>query len=119
MARPLITLGALTGLLGVLLSAMGRHQANAQYLTTVAQFLLLHAPALLAVAALIGTGLVHERVGAAAGLAMALGLALFCGDLVSRDFLARPLFPMAAPTGGLVLMLGWALVAVAAFLRRG
>jgi uncharacterized membrane protein YgdD (TMEM256/DUF423 family) len=119
MIRLLVALGAVAGFLGVLLSAMGRHWANAQHLTTVAQFLLMHAPALLALAALLGAGLVHDRIGAAAGLALVLGLVLFCGDLAARDFLARPLFPMAAPAGGLVLMLGWILILAAALLRRG
>ena len=118
MIRLLIAFGALSGFLGVGLSAMGRHWANAQHLTTVAQFLLLHAPALLALAALMGAGLVHDRIGAAAGLGLVLGLALFCGDLAARDFLARPLFPMAAPAGGLVLMLGWILILAAGLLRR-
>lgn len=119
MIRLLIALAALAGFLGVLLSAMGRHWASAQYLTTVAQFLLMHAPALLALAALTGAGLVQDRVAAAAGLALALGLALFCGDLAARDFLQRPLFPMAAPAGGLVLMLGWLLILAAALVPRG
>ena len=119
MIRLLIALGALAGFLGVLLSAMGRHLPNAQYLTTVAQFLLMHAPALLALAALIGAGLVQDRVGAAAGLTLVVGLCLFCGDLGARDFLQRPLFPWAAPTGGLALMLGWLLILLSGLIRRG
>jgi uncharacterized membrane protein YgdD (TMEM256/DUF423 family) len=119
MIRILVALGALAGFLGVLLSATARHWANAQHLTTVAQFLLMHAPALLALAALVGAGLVHDRVGTAAGLALVLGLALFCGDLAARDFMQRPLFPLAAPAGGLVLMLGWLLILLAALVRRG
>ncbi len=119
MLRTLIALGALAGFLGVLLAAMGRHLPNAQYLTSAAHFLLFHAPALLALAALAGAGLVHDRVGAAAGLALALGLVLFCGDLAARDFLQRPLFPWAAPTGGIALMLGWLLIVLAALMGRG
>jgi uncharacterized membrane protein YgdD (TMEM256/DUF423 family) len=46
-----------------------------------------------------------------------LGLVLFCGDLAMRAFRGSALFPMAAPTGGFVLMAGWALIAVAALLR--
>jgi uncharacterized membrane protein YgdD (TMEM256/DUF423 family) len=119
MVRTLIVLGALSGFLGVALSAMARHATGAAYLQTVAQFLLFHAPAFLSLAALIGTGLVHERTGTIAGVALLLGLALFCGDLAARDFLSRPLFPWAAPTGGFALMAGWLLILVAALLRRG
>ncbi len=119
MLRLLVALGALAGFLGVLLSAMGRHLPNEQYLTSAAQFLLFHAPALLALAALAAAGLVHDRIAAAAGLALVLGLCLFCSDLAARDFLQRPLFPWAAPTGGIALMLGWLLVVLSALLRRG
>jgi uncharacterized membrane protein YgdD (TMEM256/DUF423 family) len=45
---------------------------------------------------------------------MGIGLLLFCGDLACRDFLGQPLFAMAAPTGGTILMGGWLLLAVAA-----
>jgi uncharacterized membrane protein YgdD (TMEM256/DUF423 family) len=110
-------LGALAGILGVLLSALARHRSGTVHLETAGQFLLLHAPALLALAALTGTGLVGARTGGLAGATLALGLGLFCGDLASREFLGRALFPMAAPTGGVLLMGGWLLVAVAALLR--
>jgi uncharacterized membrane protein YgdD (TMEM256/DUF423 family) len=109
-----VALGALAGLLGVALSAMARHREGLLYLDTTAQFLLWHAPALFGLAALIGIELVQPRIGAAAGIALVVGLALFCGDLASRDFLSRSLFPMAAPTGGTLLMIGWLLIGIAA-----
>ena len=109
-----VALGALAGLLGVALSAMARHREGLLYLETTAQFLLWHAPALFGLAALLGTGLVQPRIGAAAGIALVVGLALFCGDLAARDFLSRSLFPMAAPTGGTLLMIGWLLIGIAA-----
>jgi uncharacterized membrane protein YgdD (TMEM256/DUF423 family) len=75
---------------------------------------LIHAPVFLALAALIGAGLLNWRLGALAGLTLLLGLALFAGDLALRAYKGTPLFPMAAPAGGIVLMAGWALLAVAA-----
>jgi uncharacterized membrane protein YgdD (TMEM256/DUF423 family) len=45
-----------------------------------------------------------------------LGLTLFCGDLIRRTYAGAALFPMAAPAGGILLMAGWALVALAALL---
>jgi uncharacterized membrane protein YgdD (TMEM256/DUF423 family) len=56
-------------------------------------------------------------LGRAAAWALVVGLVLFCGDLSARAFWSTPLFPRAAPSGGIVLMIGWALVALAALLR--
>jgi len=114
--KALVALGALAGLAGVALSAAAAHVTGGGTLETAARFLLFHAPALLGVAALTGTRRIHPGAGRAAGLAFALGLVLFCGDLALRSFRGAPLFPMAAPSGGVILMLGWVLVAVAALL---
>ena len=114
--KALVTLGGLAGLAGVALSATAAHVTGGGALETAAHFLLFHAPALLGVAALTGTRRIHSGIGRAAGLAFALGLMLFCGDLALRSFRGVPLFPMAAPSGGVTLMLGWALVAIAALL---
>ncbi|MEZ0169604.1 DUF423 domain-containing protein [Microvirga sp. TS319] len=115
-ARLLIVLAGLSGALGVALSAAAAHITGGN-LTTAAQFLLFHAPALLALAALIATGSVHPTIAQVAGYVLVLGLALFCGDLSRRAFAGMALFPRAAPTGGVLLMLGWLLVALAALLR--
>lgn len=113
----LIVAGALVGLLGVALSAIAAHAGKGPNLETAARFLLLHAPAILAIVALGWAGAVDDRVARVAVYAMLVGLALFCGDLVMRAYREIPLFPRAAPTGGFVLMLGWALVAVAGLMR--
>jgi uncharacterized membrane protein YgdD (TMEM256/DUF423 family) len=113
----LVAAAAVVGLLGVALSAVAAHAGRGPNLETAARFLLLHAPALLAVVALAAAGAVDERVARFAACAMLLGLALFCGDLVMRAYRDLPLFPRAAPTGGMVLMLGWALVALAGLMR--
>lgn len=115
-ARLLIVLAGLSGALGVALSAAAAHITGG-HLTTAAQFLLFHAPALLALAALITAGAVHPTLAQLAAYVLILGLALFCGDLSRRAFADLPLFPRAAPTGGILLMLGWVLVAVSALLR--
>jgi uncharacterized membrane protein YgdD (TMEM256/DUF423 family) len=116
-APMLIVLGAVAGLLGVALAAAAAHHAGGQNLETAARFLMLHAPVLLAIAALTGTGAVQPGLGRIAGWIIVLGLALFCGDLVMRALRGAALFPMAAPTGGFTLMAGWAVLAVAALLR--
>ena len=114
--RLLIVLAALSGLLGVGLSAAAAHVTGGN-LATAAQFLLFHAPALLALVALTAAGLLHPTLAQVAGYMMVLGLVLFCGDLSRRAFSGVPLAPMAAPTGGILLMLGWLLVGLSALLH--
>ncbi|HZH08744.1 MAG TPA: DUF423 domain-containing protein [Microvirga sp.] len=115
-ARLLIALAGLSGALGVALSAAAAHITGGN-LATAAQFLLFHAPGLLALAALIAAGAVQPTLAQLAGYVIVLGLTLFCGDLSRRAFSGMALFPKAAPTGGILLMLGWVLVAVSALLR--
>jgi uncharacterized membrane protein YgdD (TMEM256/DUF423 family) len=114
--RALIVLASLSGLLGIGLSAAAAHIAGGN-LTTAAQFLLFHAPALLALVALITAGAVNPMLGQIAGYVLVLGLVLFCGDLSRRAFSGVALFPKAAPTGGILLMIGWLLVGLSALLR--
>ena len=114
--RLLIALAGFSGALGVGLSAAAAHITGGN-LTTAAQFLLFHAPGLLALAALIAAGAVHPTLAQVAGYILVLGLVLFCGDLSRRAIAGVALFPRAAPMGGILLMLGWILVAVAALLR--
>ena len=113
--RILLALGALAGLLGVAASAMAAHRAGADSLKTAAQFLLFHAPALLGLVALAATGATHRLLTRLAAAALVVGLALFSGDLALRALHGTALFAMAAPTGGVLLMGGWLLAAVAAF----
>jgi uncharacterized membrane protein YgdD (TMEM256/DUF423 family) len=115
--RVLLALGALAGIFGVALSAAAAHVTGSGSLQTAAQFLLFHAPALLALVALISSGAIGPRLARLAGYVMVVGLILFCGDLSRRALAGVALAPMAAPTGGVLLMVGWALAAIAAFVR--
>lgn len=115
--RILLALGAIAGLLGVVASAAAAHGGGIDSLKTAAQFLLFHAPVVIGLVALIATGATHRWLTRASALAILIGLALFCGDLALRALLATPLFPMAAPAGGIVLMLGWLVLIAAAFVR--
>lgn len=105
--------GGLTGAAGVALSAIAAH-AGGGNIGTAASFLLMHAPALLAIG-LIGGG----RVLRGGGVIVLVGLLLFCGDLLLRHYNGERLFPMAAPTGGTLMILGWLAVAASAFPRGG
>lgn len=113
MERAIVGLAGLIGLAGVALSAAAAHGPGGPNLDTAARFLLVHAAALLGLAALQGSVLA-PRLAALAGFVMVTGLALFCGDLVRRAYAGVGLFPMSAPAGGFALMAGWLLVAVAA-----
>ncbi len=112
--RALMALGGLAGCLGIALSAAASHGAGGGTLDISARFLLAHAPALIGVALATGSGLAHRRTALAAGALLASGVALFSGDLAVRAFRGAALFAMAAPTGGILLMAGWALLVVAA-----
>nr|WP_204262759.1 DUF423 domain-containing protein [Methylobacterium sp. BTF04] len=111
----MLVLGALAGLLGVAASAAAAHVTGADSLKTAAQFLLFHAPVILSLVALSATGTTHRGLTRLAAGALVIGLALFSGDLALRALHGVPLFPMAAPSGGILLMAGWLMVAIAAF----
>ena len=108
--RLLILFGGLCGAAGVALSAAAAHSSGGN-LATAASFLLMHAPVFLAVG-LFGPKSAALRFGAPALL---LGLVVFSGDLLIRDFAGMRLFPMAAPAGGLLMIAGWLAVAASAF----
>lgn len=110
--RYLVLAGGLCGAAGVALSAAAAHSGGGN-LATSASFLLVHAPAFLALAQLQSGRLL--KIGA---LALLAGLVLFSGDLLSREFLGSRLFPMAAPTGGTLMIAGWLTVAASAFRRH-
>ena len=117
--RLLIVLAGLSGLAGIALSAAGAHAAGGSNLETAGRFLLVHAAALVGLLALAGAGLVHPTVARAAGWALLAGVALFAGDLTFRAWRGVALFPMAGPGGGILLMIGWALIALSALIPRG
>ncbi len=118
MTRLLTVFSGLAGALGVALWAMSAHRAGSEVLSTAANFLLLHASAFLALAVanhvrLLARGWLMLAVGL-----LIIGLALFSGDLSARVFLNDRLFPMAAPTGGTLLLLGWLVLALGGLVSR-
>jgi uncharacterized membrane protein YgdD (TMEM256/DUF423 family) len=118
--RILIILAAVMGADGVMLAAASAHQADATRLAAASSMLLFHASAVLAAVALAERGVIDARIGIAAGFGFVVAAALFAGDLTIRQSAGHSLFPMAAPTGGTLLILGWLLLAVAAaWPRRG
>jgi len=118
MLRLLIFIAGLYGAAGVALAAAAAHVPDAARLGPASSMLLFHASAILAAALLGERGNVHRIPGLAATFGFVLGTALFAGDLSLRQFSGHPLFPMAAPTGGMLLIGSWLLLAVAALLAR-
>ena len=116
MLQILIGIAAFFGCVGVILAAAGAHSKPGSGLDTAGYMLLFHAPATIATCIAIANGLVSRPFGLAACVALLLGVALFAGDLALRAYAGTRLFPMAAPTGGMVMMVGWALLGLAAFL---
>ena len=112
--RILIVLAGIMGADGVILAAVSAHQADASRLASASSMLLFHACAVLAVVALIERALLHVRIGLAAAIGFVIASALFCGDLTLRQYSGHGLFPMAAPTGGTLLIASWLVLAVSA-----
>jgi uncharacterized membrane protein YgdD (TMEM256/DUF423 family) len=112
----LIALAGLLGAAGVVLAAAAAHVAPGSGLDSAAWMLLFHATAIIAGAAAVQHGLVARPLGLAALGAFVLGAALFSGDIALRAFAGHRLFPMAAPSGGVILIGAWLLLAVAALI---
>ena len=117
--RILIVLAGVMGADGVLLAAAAAHQPDAMRLASASSMLLFHTTAVLAAVALAERGLIHARIGIAAGFGFVVAAALFAGDLTMRQYAGHSLFPMAAPTGGTLLIVSWLTLAVAAAWPRG
>ena len=118
--RVLIVLAAIMGADGVMLAAASAHGADATRLASASSMLLFHASAVLGAVALAEHGIVDGRIGVAAAFGLVIGASLFAGDLTLRHYAGHGLFPMAAPTGGTLLIASWlALAVAAAWPKRG
>ena len=105
---------ALLGLCGVATAAAAAHLTGVTSLNAAALILLSHAPAIIASLAAARSQLLNPRMGFMAAGLLALGTTLFSSDIAHRVFSATPLFPMAAPAGGFILMIGWGFLVVGA-----
>ena len=114
-----IVFAGLFGAAGVAGAALAAHVAEGDRLVAIAASMaLIHAPALLGLAAILARA---PRLLGLAGAAMMVGVVLFSGDLAMRASTGASLFANAAPTGGTMLIAGWlltALAGVAAMFRR-
>ena len=118
MSRALIAIAGLMGAAGIVLAALGAHGGDLPRLVSASSMLLFHAPVILAVVLLNDRGLVERHFAVVAAIAFAVGAALFATDLTVRDFAGHALFPMAAPSGGTILITSWILLALAGLMAR-
>jgi uncharacterized membrane protein YgdD (TMEM256/DUF423 family) len=112
--RLTLLLAGLIGAAGVILSAMAAHGGDTHLYSAAATACMAQAPALLAIYA----GWEKIRTAFLAATLIGLGCLLFSGDLMFRTRFGHGLFPMSAPTGGSMMIVGWALVAFGALFRR-
>jgi len=118
--RILIAAAGLMGASGVILAATAAHAGDASLLLPASTMLLFHACAVLGAVALAERGVIARRIGLIATAGFVLAAALFSGDLVMRQFTGSRLFPLAAPTGGTLLILSWLVLSLSALWpRRG
>ncbi len=106
------TIAALQGAAGVSLAAAAAHVDANPLLATASQFLMIHACAGLALAAMARTEPPLGRVLAGAALALQAGVTLFSADLAARVYLGGKLFPFAAPMGGGMTIMAWLALAL-------
>ncbi|MGE6741117.1 DUF423 domain-containing protein [Allorhizobium pseudoryzae] len=113
--RPaILMLAGFMGASGVMLAAAASHGGDGRLLGSASAMCLAHAPVLLALYLADG----RIRTANLAALVLALGTVLFCADLLSRHFAQSGLFPMAAPSGGMLMILGWLLIASGGLMRE-
>jgi uncharacterized membrane protein YgdD (TMEM256/DUF423 family) len=98
----LVTIAGLMGASGVGLAAWSSHRGGGDILMTAALFLILHGGCVAAIAIASGRAALLIAVSA-----LAVGTILFSGDLALLSIWGLKPIPLAAPTGGMGMILGW------------
>jgi uncharacterized membrane protein YgdD (TMEM256/DUF423 family) len=106
----------LMGAAGVALAAVAAHRVPTASMASAAQMLMVHAGAVLAIAAWATRSRCAAGWWRVAARVMLLGVALFSADIALKGFEVGQLFPMAAPIGGSLTIGAWVLVTVAALI---
>jgi uncharacterized membrane protein YgdD (TMEM256/DUF423 family) len=114
MTRILLALAGSMGAGGIAAWSAAAHLAAGTSLDTGAYMLLFHAPAIAAIALALRAGALHRLFGLMAAEGLALGVILFSADIALRSLVGTPLFRLAAPIGGVIVIAGWLLLVVAA-----
>jgi uncharacterized membrane protein YgdD (TMEM256/DUF423 family) len=114
----LLILAGLMGAAGVILAAASAHGTPGTGLDSAGYMLLFHAAAVLGGTALLHQAMLSRTMGLIALAGFVIGGALFAGDVAARAYLGSRLFPMAAPTGGMILIASWLVFSLAALIGR-
>ncbi len=104
-------IAGLLGASGVAAAALAAHGGYGENLRIASEFALIHATLVIALLR------APDRTAQIAAVIVVLGALLFCGDLALRALAGHALAPMAAPTGGLVMIAGWVLAGISLFLN--
>ncbi|MBX9842405.1 MAG: DUF423 domain-containing protein [Xanthobacteraceae bacterium] len=118
MEAALLVLAAIMGAAGIVLTAASAHGAPGSGLDSAGYLLLIHATAVIGGTALLHQAMLSRTVGMIALAGFVIGGALFAGDVAARAYIGSRLFPMAAPTGGVILIASWLVLGLAALLAR-
>lgn len=110
-SRLVVFVAGILGAAGVALAAAAAHAGTVRFFGPAAAMCLVHAPALLA----INARQPRPRLATVASALLGGGTVIFSGDLATRAILDHAAFPMAAPIGGTLMILGWVAVALSAF----
>ncbi len=110
-----VVLAGVMGACGIGLAAAGAHVTTGAGLGSAANMLLFHAAAVVGGAALAQQGVLWRPLALVVLCGWVVGAGLFSGDIALRAFAGHRLFPMAAPSGGIILIVAWLGLAAAAF----
>lgn len=116
MQQILIALAGIMGAAGIMLTAAGAHSKPGVGLDSAGYLLLIHAVAVIAGVLAARQGLVLRPLGLVMLWGFVVGAGLFAADVTMRVYLGTKLFPMAAPTGGMILILAWVVLIPAALM---
>jgi uncharacterized membrane protein YgdD (TMEM256/DUF423 family) len=118
-ALRLAALGALNALIAVAAGAFGAHALKERLdahrldvFETAARYQMYHALGMIAAAWLAARGL---GLAATGGWVMQAGVAIFSGSLYALALTGQTWLGAITPIGGLAMMVGWALIALAAW----
>lgn len=115
-----LAIGAINGLISVAAGAFGAHGLKASVtpehlavFETGARYHMYHALAIIAFAWLSSRS--NGQLGNATGWCFLIGIIIFCGTLYAIPITKISKLGAITPIGGVLLMIGWLLLAIAAF----
>ncbi len=116
MEQILVALAGVMGAAGIMLTAAGAHSKPGVGLDSAGYLLVLHALAVIAGVLAARQGLILRPLGLVAVWGFVVGAALFAADVTLRAYVGTRLFPFAAPTGGMIMILSWIVLIPAALM---